>query len=74
MRLTSIVLLASAMLFTGACAHSQVIPDPTIPHQVSREAEVRVWARQPDGKMVEQKIRLLKGWWVAGPPVVEASP
>jgi hypothetical protein len=43
-----------------------------VPHQVSRETQVTVWVRAPDGSMVQQQVRLLKGWWIAGPPVVEA--
>lgn len=74
MRRTMNVLAASAMLWLGACAHSQVIPDPTVPHQVAKEAQVQVWVRAPDGKMVAQRVRLLQGWWIAGPPVVEAAP
>lgn len=74
MRTIMSALLASAMLLTVACAHSQAIPDPTVPHQVARETAVTVWVRQPDGKMVEQTVRLLKGWWIAGPPVVDSEP
>lgn len=67
------VLLASALLSSG-CAHRQVIPDPTVPHQVAEEAEIKIWARAPSGKLVPTPVRLLKGWWIAGPPVVEAEP
>ncbi len=28
---------------------------------------------EPYLKMVEQDVRLLKGWWIAGPPVVESE-
>lgn len=73
MRRLALVLAASATLST-ACVKRNVIPDPTVPHQVARETEVVVWTRAPDGKMVPTKVRLLKGWWIAGPPVVEAEP
>jgi hypothetical protein len=67
------VLAACTMLWTG-CAHSQmVVPDPTVPHQVAREVEVVVWCRLPDGKLAQCEVRLLPGWWVAGPPVVEGG-
>lgn len=68
-----LTLLASGMLSTG-CATRKIIPDPTIPHQVARESEVTIWARAADGKKVKQQVRLLEGWWVASPPLVEAEP
>lgn len=71
---TAFTLVASTMLFCGCVRTQQVIPDPTVPHQVAEETEVVIWARRPDGRMAPQKVRLLKGWWVAGPPVVEADP
>lgn len=63
-------LLASAMLF-GGCVTRTVIPDPTVPHQVAKEADVEIWVETAAGKKVRQKVRLLEGWWIAGPPVVE---
>ena len=47
------------------------IPDPTVPHQVAAEAVVEIWVRLPDGKWAKVPYRLLEGWWIAGPPVVE---
>lgn len=74
MRRIMIVLAAFTMLWSvnaGCSPKVQVIPDPTIPHQVAREAQVEIWARRADGTMARQKVRLLEGWWIAGPPVVE---
>ncbi len=68
---TVFVLACSATLSIGCGASRLVIPDPTIPHQVARESEVEIWARGQDGKMSRVKVRLLEGWWIAGPPVVE---
>ena len=70
MRRLAPVLLASALLSSG-CIKRTVIPDPTVPHQVAREAEVEIWVQAPGGNKVKQKVRLLEGWWIAGPPVVE---
>lgn len=68
-------LYASALLLTASgCFSKAVIPDPTIPHRVAKEAEVEVWVRRPDGTLSRQKVRILPGWWIAGPPVVEATP
>lgn len=64
------MLSASAMLSVG-CVKRTVIPDPTVPHQVAREAEIEIWVDTKDNKKVKQKVRLLEGWWIAGPPVVE---
>jgi len=69
-------LAASAMLWSASAGCSprvQVIPDPTVPHQVATEAEVVIWARRADGSLAPQRVRLLKGWWIAGPPVVESE-
>jgi hypothetical protein len=72
MRRIVLTLLAFAPLSTG-CVNVRIIPDPTIPHQVAAESEVTIWARGPDGKKAKQRVRLLEGWWIAGPPVVEAE-
>jgi hypothetical protein len=63
-------LCASAML-CSSCAHRKVIPDPTVPHQVAEEAEIVIWVEQANGKKSKQEVRLLEGWWIAGPPVVD---
>jgi hypothetical protein len=65
-----LALSASALLFSG-CVKRTVIPDPTVPHQVAKETGVQIWVRAPGGKWVKQEVRLLEGWWIAGPPVVE---
>lgn len=65
-------LFVSGLLCSG-CVKRTVIPDPTVPHQVAREAEVEIWTDAADGKKVRQKVRLLEGWWIAGPPVVEGD-
>lgn len=70
MRRLALVLCVFALPSIG-CVKRSVIPDPTVPHQVAKESEVVIWARAPDGKMVRMKVRLLEGWWIAGPPVVE---
>lgn len=74
MRVIAFALVGCTMLSLGCGASRLAIPDPTIPHQVARETEVEVYVRLPDGKMTRAKVRLLKGWWIAGPPVVEAEP
>lgn len=74
MRMIVSALVASALLSSASCAHKATLPDPTIPHRVAREAEVEIWVRRPDGTLSREKVRLLKGWWIAGPPVVEAEP
>jgi hypothetical protein len=69
---TVLALTAFAML---SCASSKAsIPDPTIPHRVAREGKLEVWVRQPDGSFSRTKVRVLEGWWIAGPPVVEPGP
>ena len=67
------VLLGSVLLSSGCGASKLVIPDPNIPHQVAAETCVEVWARLPSGEMTKTKVRLLEGWWVASPQVVEAK-
>jgi len=75
MRKIVLVVIASVMLSPASgCFRRAAIPDPTIPHRVAKEAEVEVWVRLPDGRLTRVKVRLLKGWWIAGPPVVEVEP
>jgi hypothetical protein len=71
---TALALCASAALSLTSCAGKGVIPDPTIPHRLAKEADVVLWMRQPDGTMKQVPARALAGWWLAGPPVVEPLP
>lgn len=66
----ALTLASCALLFNG-CATRAVIPDPTVPHRVSQESTLTVWAQRPDGRWVETEIRVLPGWWIASPQVVE---
>ena len=69
-----LALLGSALLSSACVPRRLVIPDPTVPHQVAKETTVQVWVQAPDGKRVATPVRLLEGWWIAGPPVVEPGP
>ena len=71
---TAAVLCALAALSLTSCGGKGVIPDPTIPHRLAEEAEVKLWVRQPDGTLRKTCARALEGWWLAGPPVVEPMP
>jgi len=65
---------ASVMLSLGCGSSHLAIPDQTIPHRVAEEVpRVVVWCRLPDGKMTKCEVRLLDGWWIAGPSVVEGT-
>jgi hypothetical protein len=66
-----LALCVSVPLSSGCVPRRLVIPDPTVPHQVAKETTVRIWVEAPDGKRVAADVRLLEGWWIAGPPVVE---
>lgn len=68
MRKTALALLAFGMLSLG-CVHRTVLPDPSIPHRLAREAKVQVYVRAPDGTLIEQKVRILPGWYVVSPEV-----
>jgi hypothetical protein len=68
---TRLVLAACAMLSVACAPRVTVVPDQTIPHRVAREGELEVWARAPDGQLHRQKVRVLEGWWLASPAVVE---
>lgn len=68
---TACTLLASAML---CCAPKvTAIPDPNVPHQFASETEGDIWVRLPDGRMAKQRVRVLEGWWLASPPLVEGE-
>lgn len=57
---------ATTLSKTGA-----ILPDERVPHRVAEEAVIWVWARNDKGELVKTKIRLMPGWWVASPRVVE---
>ena len=69
---TKTPLLACALLFSGCSLmpRPQILPDPNVPHQVAAETTVTIWARRPDGQLVQQPVRVLPGWWIASPQVV----
>jgi hypothetical protein len=71
---TMLALLAFATLSSGCSLlpRAHAIPDPTVPHRVAVETEVDVFVRLPDGTLTVERVRLLTGWWVASPQVVEA--
>ena len=69
-----LVLTGSAMLLPGCQLPRQVaLPDQSIPHRVATETIVDVWVRRPDGQLVVERVRLMPGWWLASPMVVERN-
>lgn len=69
---TLLALLASVTL--SGCSiipRTEAIPSPKVPHRIARETTVWIYVRLPDGSFQEEEVRLLKGWWVASPQVVE---
>lgn len=65
--------LGSVLLSTGCVPIKAAIPDASYPHRLAEEAEVVIWVRLPSGEFTKTKVRVLPGWWVAGPPAVEGS-
>ena len=70
---TALALLASVLLSTGCCRTGGVVPDQSVPHQLSAESCVEVWATRPDGQLERVKVKAPAGWWLAGPQVVEGG-
>lgn len=73
MRKTTRLLLLSAMLCSGGCLlpRQHVLPDQSVPHRLAKPETVWIWVRRPDGDLVQEKVRVEAGWWVAAPSVVE---
>ncbi len=63
--------LVSAMLSLGCAPNKAAIPDPSYPHRLAEEADVVIWVHLPSGEFTKVKVRVLPGWWIAGPPAVE---
>jgi len=70
MQLRALALLAFVLLCCG-CMTRAAIPDHSVPHRVATETAVEVWVQRPDQRWVRTKVRLLEGWWIAAPQVVE---
>jgi len=49
----------------------EAIPSSKVPHRVAEETCVEIYVRLPDGSFRVETVRLLKGWWIASPEVVE---
>ena len=71
-RLIGCVLIASVLPLSG-CFAPRVIPDPTIPHRLSRDTTAWEWRTMPDGTKAEAPVTIPAGWWVAGPMIIEAE-
>ena len=67
---TAPALCAFAILSSG-CFATRAIPDPNIPHRISRDVDVWEWRRLPDGSMTENFTRYPAGCWIAFPHLVE---
>lgn len=65
-------LIVCATLFAG-CQEVRALPDPSIPHRLSRPAEVWVWVRRADGSFVEQAARADAGWYLASPQILDGK-
>lgn len=75
-RMTWSVLVASGILLivsVGCGASRLVIPDPTIPHQLSRDADAYIWVRTSEGKMSENKVKFRTGDWCASQTLIEGN-
>lgn len=65
----AIALALFAALSIG-CGGRRAIPDQSIPHRLAKPATLTLWVRRADGRMVEERVAVPAGWWVAGPLVV----
>lgn len=68
-----LVLIVFVLLFVSGCVKRTVLPDPRVPHRVAEETKIKVWCRLPDGRFSKCDVRLLEGWWVASPQIVEVN-
>lgn len=66
------------LLAVCACSCSvfrpSVLPDPTVAHRLAADADVLVWARQPDGSLVKTKVRFQAGDYCASKLAVGEAP
>jgi hypothetical protein len=56
----TVVLLAGCVFSLAGCKPG-LLPSPTEAHRLAAPAKVKVWARHPNGGLVEQKIQLQAG-------------
>lgn len=70
---TLLMLIACAALSSGCVPREATLPDHSIPHRVAQETTLVIWVRRPDGKFVEEEVKIEPGWWVASPWVVEVK-
>jgi hypothetical protein len=71
---TWLALVASLPLFVGCATKTIVLPNPSIPHRVAKETTATIWVRLPSGQLAKAKVRVMPGWWLASPEVVESYP
>lgn len=70
-------LLMLSLLSSAGCSlfpeRDQVLLNPSVPHRLAESCDAVVWARKPDGTLVQQPVRLEAGWWIASPAVLDAT-
>lgn len=66
--------LVPLLLWLNGCfglPRQSVLPDPNVGHRVAVETTVQVWVRRPDGQLVVQVVRLLPGWYIFSPTLID---
>lgn len=71
MRPIKIMPLILPMLCLSCATPERALPDPNIPHQLSRPVVAHQWVGKPDGTKQEQAVTIPANWWIASPQVVE---
>lgn len=67
-------LMPFALLLGGCPQQERAIPDPSIPHRLSRPVEAWQWVHKPDGTEQEQAVTIPEGYWFASPQIIEHPP
>lgn len=68
---TALAWLGFVMLSASCVPKATVVPDWTVPHQLSRPAEAYLLLAKPSGGYMEGKFLLPQGWWCVSPEVVK---
>lgn len=67
MKTFAFMIIFALALLPGCRPTETVIPDSTIPHQISKKVRVKVWVRKKGDVKQEVELEFLPGWWILPP-------
>lgn len=69
---TKLALIVLVVLLPG-CMAPRIIPNPTIPHQLTQPVAAKITIRKTNGELLETAVKIPQGWWVVSDEVMRGA-